>query len=151
PDKTYTTIVESIDYANPDFIDKQSGMLVVTNFGTVDPNTLAALPLAVLRTPLVPVGVPIPASPPSPFLEECSEGWSLRADQFLYRMNPGMPTTQSFAQGETNTVDFYVRKFGQIEGTAGVNIGLSVLSSSEAADYTLSTLGTSGTKGIDQD
>jgi hypothetical protein len=141
--KRYTTIVESIDYANPDFIDKQAGMLVVTEFGTVDPNTLAALPLAVLRTT-----TESGAAVTTPFLEECAEGWSLRADQFIYRMNPGMPATASFGQGETNTVDFYVRKFGKVEGTDGVTIGLSVLDPSQAASYTLSTLGTSGTNGI---
>ena len=145
PDKQYTTIVDSIDYANPAFIDQQSGMLVVTNFGTVDPSTLASVPLAVRRT-ILEKGGPVTY----PFLEECSEGWSLRADQFVYRMNPGMPATASFAQGETNTVDFYVRKFGRIEGTENVKIGLSVLSPSQAADYTLSTLGTSGTNGINE-
>jgi hypothetical protein len=141
-DKKYTTIAPSLDYANPDFIDKQSGMFVITDFGGVDPNTLAGLPLAVLRTP--------PAGAPTPFLEESSEGWSLRADQFLYRMNPGLPTTGSFAQGDTNTVDLYVRKFGGVEGTTGVKIGLSVLDPSQAAYYTLSTLGTSGTNGINE-
>ena len=143
--KQYTTIVPSITYADPDFIDKQSGMLVVTNFGTVNPTTLATLPLAVLRTTTV-NGVATTV----PFLEECADGWSLRADRFVYRMNPGLPTTPSFAQGETNTVDFYVRKFGQIAGTSAVKIGLSVLTPSQASNYTLSTLGTSGTRGIDE-
>jgi hypothetical protein len=141
--KTYTTIVESIDYAHPDFIDKQSGMLVVTDFGTVDPKSLATRPLAVRRT-ILEKGGPVTY----PFLEECSEGWSLRADQFIYRMNPGLPTTAGFAQGETNTVDFYVRKFGQIEGTTGVRIGLATLNADQAASYTLSTLGTANTNGI---
>lgn len=145
PTKTYTTIVASIDYANEDFIDKQSGMLVVTDFGTVDPRTLADRPLAVRRTI-----TENDVAATYPFLEECSEGWSLRADQFIYRMNPGMQTTPSFAQGETNTVDFYVRKFGKIEETAGMRIGLSVLTPSQAANYTVSTLGTSGTNGIDE-
>lgn len=145
PDKVYTTIVESIDYANPAFIDEQSGMLVVTNFGSVDPSTLAARPLAVRRT-ILEKGGPVTY----PFLEECPDGWSLRADQFVYRMNPGMSTTDGFAQGETNTVDFYVRKFGLIAGTTGVQIGLSILDPSQASYYTLSTLGTSGTNGINE-
>jgi hypothetical protein len=140
----YTTIVPSIDYANPDFIDKQSGMLVITDFGSVNPQTLAGVPLAVLRTTTV-NGVATTV----PFLEECADGWSLRADRFIYRMNPGLPTTATFAQGETNVVDFYVRKFGQIAGTSAAKIGLAVLTPSEASNYTLSTLGTSGTRGID--
>jgi hypothetical protein len=139
----YGIIVDSLDYANPDLIDKHSGMMVITSFGSVDPSTLAGVPLVVLRTR--PGG-----NVRNPFLEECSEGWSLRANQFIYRMNPGLPTSNDFAQGETNTVDVYVRKFGKIEGTTGVNIGLSVLSPSQASYYTLSTLGTSGTNGINE-
>ena len=140
--KVYKTIVESIDYTNPDFIDKQSGMLVVTDFGGVDPTALATHPLTVRRT-ILEKGGPVTY----PFLEECSEGWSLRADQFIYRMNPGM-TAEGFGQGDTNTVDFYVRKFGEIPTTA-VTIGLSVMNPTEAANYTLSTLGTMGTNGIE--
>ncbi|NNB92657.1 hypothetical protein HJC10_02795 [Corallococcus exiguus] len=139
--KTYTTIVPSIDYSNPDFIDKQSGMLVVTNFGGVDPNTLANLPLALRSTT---------NSGTQTLLEENSEGLSLRADQFIYRMNPGMQTTPGFQLGETNTVNLYVRKFGRVEGTEQVKVALNTLSPSAAAQYTLSTLGTSGTNGISE-
>lgn len=140
---SYGLIVPSIDYANPDFIDKHSGLLVVTNFNGMNPTDIASRPLVVLRVP--PGGTIY-----NPFLQECSEGWSLRSDQFIYRMNPGLPTTESFAQGETNTVDFYVRKFGRVEGTDGVLISLSVLNPSQATYYTLSTLGTSGTNGINE-
>lgn len=136
----FAVIVPSIDYANPDFIDKHSGLLVVTDFGSFDPKEIAKYPLAVLRSRSLPRI--------DKFLEECPTGWSLRSNQFIYRMNPGVPTTESFAQGQTNTVDFYVRKFGQTEGTAGMKIKLSVLTPSEARNYTLSTLGTSGTNGI---
>ncbi|NNB84376.1 hypothetical protein [Corallococcus exiguus] len=139
--KTYTTIVPSIDYSNPDFIDKQSGMLVVTNFGGVDPNTLANLPLALRSTT---------NSGTQTLLEENSEGLSLRADQFIYRMNPGMQTTPGFQLGETNTVNLYVRKFGRVEGTEQLKVALNTLSPSAAAQYTLSTLGTSGTNGISE-
>jgi hypothetical protein len=136
----YIPIVRSIDYANPDFIDKHSGLLVVTNFGGIDPSVIATRPLVLLRARALPAI--------NKFLQECPEGWSLRSNQFIYRMNPGLLTSESFAQGETNTVDFYVRKFGRIEGTEGVKIKLSVLTPSEAKNYTLSTLGTSGTNGI---
>lgn len=137
--KTYTTIVPSIDYSNTDFIDKQSGMLVVTNFGGVDPNSLANLPLALQSTT---------SSGTKTLLEENSEGLSLRADQFIYRMNPGMQTTPTFPLGESNTVNLYVRKFGRIDGTENLKVALSTMSPSAAAEYTLSTLGTSGTNGI---
>ncbi|RKG68322.1 hypothetical protein D7V80_13040 [Corallococcus sp. CA054B] len=137
--KTYVPIVPSIDYSNPDFIDKQSGMLVVTDFGGVDPNSLANLPLAIRSTT---------STGTLTLLEENSQGLSLRADQFIYRMNPGMQTTPTFRLGETNTLNLYVRKFGRIEGTEGLKVGLSTMSPSDAAKYTLSTLGTGGTNGI---
>ncbi|NOK17512.1 jacalin-like lectin [Corallococcus carmarthensis] len=139
--KTYTTVVPSIDYSNPDFIDKQSGMLVVTNFGGVDPQSLANLPLAIQSTT---------SAGTQTLLEENSEGLSLRADQFIYRMNPGMQTTPTFRLGETNTLNLYVRKFGRVEGTEQWKIALNTLSPSAAATYTLSTLGTSGTNGISE-
>ncbi|HEX5753091.1 MAG TPA: hypothetical protein VFZ09_43220 [Archangium sp.] len=141
--KTYTTFVPSIDYSNPDFIDKQSGMLVVTQFGSVDPKSLANLPIALRSTTTV-NGSPVTQS----LLEENSEGLSMRANQFIFRMNPGLQTTPSFPLGETNTVDIYVRKFGRVEGTEQWKVSLNTLSPSEAATYTLETLGTSGTNGI---
>jgi hypothetical protein len=137
--KAYTTFVPSIDYANPDFIDKKSGMLVVTNFNGVSPQSLANLPIALRSTV---------NSVTTTLLEENSEGLSMRADQFIFRMNPGMQTTPSFPRGETNTVNLYVRKFGRTEGTDGRQISLSTMDPAQAATYTLGTLGTSGTNGI---
>ncbi len=137
--KTYTTFVPSIDYASPDFIDKHSGMLVITDFGSVDPKSLANLPLALRSTT---------ANGTQTLLEENPEGLSMRADQFVFRMNPGLPTTPTFPRGETNTVDLYVRKFGRVEGTEQWRVALKTLDPSEAAAYTLGTLGTSGTNGI---
>jgi hypothetical protein len=141
--KTYTTIVPSLPYASPDFIDKQSGMMVITNFGSVDPKSLANLPLAIRST----TGTGSSAVTQT-LLEENSQGLSMRADQFIYRMNPGMQTTPTFQLGETNTVDIYVRKFGSVAGTEQWKVALSTLSPSAAATYTLNTLGTSGTNGI---
>jgi jacalin-like lectin domain-containing protein len=138
--KTYTTIVPSIDYSNPDFIDKQSGMLVITNFGSVDPKSLANLPLALRST--------TPANGTQTLLEENSQGLSMRANKFIFRMNPGLQTTPSFPLGETNTVDIYVRKFGRVEGTEALKVSLAILDPAAAATYTLGTLGTSGTNGI---
>ncbi|SET46672.1 jacalin-like lectin [Stigmatella erecta] len=141
--KTYTTFVPSIDYAQPDFIDKRSGMLTVTNFGSVDPKSLANLPIALQSTTRV-----NGKSVTQTLLEENSEGLSMRADQFVFRMNPGMQTTPSFPLGETQTVNIYVRKFGRTDGTDQWKIQLNTLSPSAASEYTLGTLGTSGTNGI---
>ncbi|WP_434383156.1 hypothetical protein [Melittangium boletus] len=144
--KTYTTIVPSIDYTNADFIDKQSGMLVISNFGSVDPKSLANLPLALRSTAKNDKGVVVTQT----LLEENAEGLSLRADKFIFRMNPGMQTTPSFPRGETHVVDFYARKFGRVEGTEQWKVSLNTLDPSAAVTYTLGTLGTSGTHGIDE-
>ena len=141
--KTYTTIVPSIDYSNPDFITKQSGMLVVTDFGSVNPSTLANLPLALRSTTGTGSGAVTVT-----LLEENAEGLSMRADQFNFRMNPGMQTTPTFGLGETNTLNLYVRKFGRIEGTEQWKIALNTLSPEAAFKYTTNTMGTSGTNGI---
>lgn len=139
--KQYTPFGPSIDYTDPNFIDEQAGMLVVTDFGGVDPKSLESLPIAVRRTDT--------SGKTTTFLEENPEGLSMRADQFVFRMNPGMQTTPTFRRGETNTVDIHVRKFGQIAGTENLQIALAVLEPDAAVNYTLSTLGTSNTNGID--
>jgi hypothetical protein len=138
-DKQYTTFVDSIDYASPEFIDKKAGMLVITDFGQVDPATLKGLPIALRSTV---------DGTTRTLLEESAQGLSVRADQFLFRMNPGMTTTPAFPRGETNIIDFHVRKFGEIDGTDGLQLTLHIMSPEEAETYTLGTLGTSGTNGI---
>jgi hypothetical protein len=140
---TYTTFVPSIDYTDPAFIDQRSGMLVVTDFGAVDPTTLANLPLALQSTTLV-NGKPVTQT----LISENPEGISMRADRFVFRMNPGMQTTPTFPRGETNTIEIYVRKFGGVGGTSGLKIGFNVLDPQQAVTYTLGTMGTGGTNGI---
>lgn len=141
--KTYTTFVPSIDYSNPAFIDQKSGMLVVTSFGSTTPQNLANLPIALQSTTTV-NGKQVTQT----LLEENSQGLSMRANQFIFRMNPGLQTTPEFPLGETNTVDIYVRKFGRVEGTEQWKIALSTMTPAQASSYTLGTLGTSGTNGI---
>jgi hypothetical protein len=143
--KTYTTVVPSIDYANPDFIEKRSGMLIV-NLDLATAQRIANLPLA-LQSTIVVDSKPVTRT----LLEENSQGLSMRADQFLFRMNPGLETTPDFPRGETNTVDIHVRKFGRVEGTEGLKIGLNILDPETAANYTVNTLGTGGTNGINKD
>ncbi len=140
-DKTYTTLVDSIDYSDPAFMGARAGMLTITDFGQVNPSLLASAPLALRST----VG-----GVTRTLLEENPSGLSVRADQFLYRMNPGMATTAAFNRGETNTLDLYVRKFGEVAGTDGLELSLTVMSPTEAVAYTLGTLGTSGTNGINE-
>ncbi|HEX8699352.1 MAG TPA: hypothetical protein VF815_10985 [Myxococcaceae bacterium] len=140
--KTYTNFVDSIDYASPEFIDKQSGMLVV-NLSSDQAKALKNLPIALRST----TGTGTSAVTVT-LLEENSQGLSMRADQFTFRMNPGMKTTPTFPLGETNTVNLYVRKFGSVDKTDQLKIVLNTLPPDKASAYTLKTLGTSGTNGI---
>ncbi len=80
-------------------------------------------------------------------LAEDKNGNYLRADQFVYRMNPGFPTTKDFPRGKTNTIQIYALKFGQPVDD-GTEISLTMKTEREAERYTKNTLGTSGTKGI---
>jgi len=137
--KTYTTIAPNIDYTDPGFITQRSGLFVITNFGSTDPKTLASLPLALQSTV---------SGKTTTLLEENPQGLSMRANQFIFRMNPGLTTTPSFPRGETNTVEIYVRKFGQVAGTEGLQVGFTTMLPPAAVTYTLGTLGTSGTNGI---
>jgi hypothetical protein len=80
-------------------------------------------------------------------LAEDKDGNYLRADQFVYRMNPGFLTTKDFPRGETNTIQIHALKFGK-PVPDGTEISLTMKTEKEAESYTISTLGTSGTKGI---
>jgi len=73
-------------------------------------------------------------------------GYNLRADQFVYRMNPGTPSSASQPQGETANVNFYLTCFGK--PAAGVELTTYKLDQTSAISYTTGTLGTSGTAGI---
>lgn len=46
-------------------------------------------------------------------LAENKYGYNLRADQFVYRMNPGVPSSATQPQGKTATVNIYVTCFGK--------------------------------------
>ncbi len=46
-------------------------------------------------------------------LAEDPDGWYLRADQFVFRMNPGVATTAENPRGETATLNVHALKFGQ--------------------------------------
>lgn len=86
-------------------------------------------------------------SPDYILLAEDENGYYLRADQFVYRMNPGHPTTSDFPRGNTNTIQVHATKFGN-PVPDGTNISLTLKTEQEAIDYTSQTMGTGGTKGI---
>lgn len=122
-----------------------SGDLFTKNAGVLDIKLDAKTHQVISGKPLSLVG----SNGANPLLlQENSEGISLRADQFVFRMNPGEETTESYPRGKTAHVDIHVRKFGRVEGTEGIQIALELLSPAAATTYTLGTLGTSNTKGI---
>lgn len=77
------------------------------------------------------------------WLAENINGYNLRADQFVFRMNPGIP---SGANGETALVRLYATRFGQ----PAANIGLqaTLMSPEDSVKYTSNTMGTGGTSGL---
>lgn len=98
----------------------------------------------VLNMPLGLVGVS--NGQPVIWLAENILGYNLRADQFVYRMNPGIRTTDQQPMGETAQVSFYVTQFGKPAGRIALKAWK--LNEKEAITYTEGTLGTGGTRGI---
>lgn len=78
-------------------------------------------------------------------LAENPDGYYLRANQFVYRMNPGIPSTSDSPRGETATAQIHALKFGQ-PVPDGTEISVSMMNSVEAQKY---TAGTSGTNGLE--
>ncbi|MBI1771524.1 MAG: hypothetical protein HYR68_04070 [Burkholderiales bacterium] len=98
----------------------------------------------VLTMPLGLVGGP--ASAQIIWLAENINGYNLRADQFVFRMNPGIPSGPEQACGETALVRLYATQFGQ----PAANIGLqaTLMSPADSVKYTSNTMGTGGTSGL---
>jgi hypothetical protein len=98
----------------------------------------------VMSMPLGLIGVS--KGQPVVWLAENVYGYNVRADKFVFRMNPGIETMPQQPRGGTAEVAFYVTRFGQ----PAANVGLKVwkLNEDEAIKYTSNTLGTSGTRGI---
>lgn len=81
-------------------------------------------------------------------LAEDANGYYLRADQFVYRMNATIATTDGFPRGNSNSVDVHALKFGKPVAD-GTQITMTMKNSFEAQKYTAATLGTSGTNGLE--
>lgn len=98
----------------------------------------------VLNMPLGLVGVS--NGQPVIWLAENILGYNVRADQFVYRMNPGIKTSEQQPMGETAQVSFYVTQFGKPAGRIALKAWK--LNEKDAIAYTEGTLGTGGTLGI---
>ena len=79
-------------------------------------------------------------------LQENADGYFLRANQFVFRMNPGVPTSVDQPRGNSQTVEIYVRQFGS--PVANTSLDITLMPSLQAADYTNNTLGTGGSSGL---
>ncbi len=103
---------------------------------------------AVNRLPLGIISTVSGASGPvqTILLQENGQGYYVRANQFVFRMNPGIATSPEQPRGKTQQVDIYVRQYGQPVANATLNINL--MPSLEAANYTNNTLGTGGSSGL---
>lgn len=98
----------------------------------------------VLAMPLGLVGAS--GGQPTIWLAENILGYNVRADQFVFRMNPGIKTAPQQPMGETAQVSFYVTRFGQ--PASNISLRAWKLNEKEAIAYTEGTLGTGGTRGI---
>jgi|GEM_PF-1384922 len=79
-------------------------------------------------------------------LQENAEGLNLRADQFVFRMNPKAATGTTPIQPDTATVRIYATQFG--EPLKNETLIIDKMDEITAMRYTMNTLGTSGTRGI---
>lgn len=79
-------------------------------------------------------------------LQENIEGLNLRADQFVFRMNPKSQTGPTPVQPDIATVRLYATQFGEPLKNEELIVGK--MDEITALKYTMNTLGTFGTKGI---
>ncbi|MFT4586888.1 MAG: hypothetical protein ACI9VS_000239 [Candidatus Binatia bacterium] len=117
------TQLVQIDYANPDFTTKQAGFVSYSSAC----DDLSQTPLGLLSIK------PADGAPTKTvLLAEDPNGWYVRANQFVFRMNPGLPTTSENPSGETAKLDVHALQFGK-PAPDGTQI--------ELADTSVMTLG----------
>jgi hypothetical protein len=134
--KSATTLAE-IPYQSAEFKTQSSGFF---SYKTTECNLVDVLqqnPLGIISEV---------AGETSVLLAENQNGYFIRANRFVYRMNPGIATTQEQPFGSMASVNIHVLQFGQ--PASSVDITLTMKSPQKAIDYTVNTLATSGTQGI---
>lgn len=132
---TTTTPPTTIDYST----------LVPTRAGIVD-LTLAPDVIETIRDRQLVLAAVDEQGKATTLLSENPGGFYMLADRFVFRMNPGIPTTSATPRGETATGQIYVTRFGQ--PLANTAVSLTMLTEAQALAYTKNTLGTSGTRGL---
>ena len=91
--------ISEIPYMDPRFLNQGAGMFTVKSSVNV-----SRIPLGVISTQSNGTEVIL--------LAENIYGYYLRADQFVFRMNPGVDSDE-FPRGETATVNIHVLQFGE--------------------------------------
>ncbi|MDH5670684.1 MAG: hypothetical protein OEZ06_00950 [Myxococcales bacterium] len=85
----------------------------------------------------------------TPLLAENDAGLWMRADQFVFRMNPGTTPSDPHLSGNSATLEIPVRKFGAVPPDGSLRVKLTMLTPEQSYTYTNSTIGTGGTPGLD--
>ncbi|MCZ6802551.1 MAG: DUF1843 domain-containing protein [Proteobacteria bacterium] len=128
----------TINNTDFDSFMENDGGIVDVQLDTSDIQTVKNTPVCVRTT----------VTSPDVLMEEPASGYWLRADQFVFRMNPGIATSANQPCGETNQVKIYLRQFGEIPQGENIKITLTMMSPTESYDYTNQTIGTGGTPGL---
>lgn len=130
-------VIGEIEYVNNDFFVKRSG---IASF-TLNPAHISAIgcsPLGVLST--------TGSHPTKIILHENENGLYLRANQFVFRMNPGTESTAKQTHGKDQAINIHAYAYGQPLQNVALNLKLKTIE--ESASYTNSTLGTGGSSGL---
>ena len=127
--------------AASDFIYKRAGLLDID---------ISGHPQAANR-PLAVIGESDTTS--TVFLQEDDNGFSIRADRFVFRMNPGVTdkSDTDYQEGDKQNFTVYVRQFDEIVTEVSheqLGVWIGTLTQTDAEYYTRRTLGTAGSAGI---
>ena len=129
-------LLGEICYQDNNFYLNDAG-LVDININSHDAQAVKCSALGIISTT---------ADSSSLLLVENNNGLYLRANQFVFRMNPGEETTVSAPRGRTQEVEIYATEFGQ--ALANTDIAINLMPSVETATYSFNTLGTGGSSGL---
>lgn len=108
-DADNATQLAQINYTDPGFMTERAG--IVTYQSTVD---VSETPLGLLS-----VVTADGETTTTVLLAENPEGWYLRADRFVFRMNPGVTSSPENPSGDTATLNIHAMQFGKpaVDGT----------------------------------
>lgn len=91
--------IADIPYTDSGFLNVQGGMF--TTKADID---ISKIPLGIVST--------MPDGSDVILLAENKDGYYMRANQYVFRMNPGVTSTEEEPRGETARLDIHVLKFG---------------------------------------